>query len=92
MEAMAAGLVPVATDIPANRELITPARDGYLFRPGSEQDLADSIVRAFSREVSSAVLREKRDALMEKICWGTVANRFINSYSQLLMGSCRVQK
>ena len=34
MEAMAAGLPVIASDIPANRELITNGETGYLVRPG----------------------------------------------------------
>lgn len=89
LEAMAAEIVPVATDIEANRGLITHGKDGYLFTPGDEKDLADKIIRAFSHEVSPQMLEEKRRVLEETICWGTVAHRFINSYSQLLTGSPR---
>ncbi|OYW23838.1 MAG: glycosyl transferase [Planctomycetales bacterium 12-60-4] len=34
LEAMSAGLPVVATDIPANRELVVPDETGYLVRPG----------------------------------------------------------
>ena len=34
LEAMAAGLPVIATDIPPNRELIEPGRTGFLVRPG----------------------------------------------------------
>jgi L-malate glycosyltransferase len=92
LEAMAAGLTPVATDITANRELIIHEKDGYLFRPGDEEDLAHNIIRALSHEIAPQMLKEKREFLEDKICWSTVANRFINSYSQLLMGSRRQKK
>jgi L-malate glycosyltransferase len=92
LEAMAAGLTPVATDITANRELIGHEKDGYLFRPGNEEDLAHNIIRALSHEIAPQMLKEKREFLGDKICWSTVANRFINSYSQLLMGSRRLRK
>ncbi|HPJ08679.1 MAG TPA: glycosyltransferase [Deltaproteobacteria bacterium] len=84
LEAMAAELVPVATDIEANRALISHGHDGFLFRPGDEQDLAENILRALSGEISSQTLLQKRSSLKEKIRWSTVADRFINSYNQLL--------
>jgi len=84
LEAMAAGLVPVATDISSNRGLIIHGTDGFLFGPGDEQDLADKVMQAFSGAVSPLVLREKSRDLENRICWSTVADRFINSYSRLL--------
>ncbi|HQP32431.1 MAG TPA: glycosyltransferase, partial [Deltaproteobacteria bacterium] len=84
LETMAAGLVPVATDIGANRALISHGRDGYLFRPGDEQDLAAHILKALSGEISARVLLQKKASLKEKIPWSIIADRFIRSYNQLL--------
>ncbi len=84
LEAMASGLVPVATDIEANRALITHGQDGYLYRPGDEQDLARNILRAFSGEIPTRVLLQKRASLQARIPWSTVADRYISSYNRLL--------
>lgn len=92
LEAMAAGLVPVVTDIEANRALVTHGHDGYLFRPGDEHDLAEGVLRAFSGEISAKALLQKRDALQKRIPWGIVADRFIHGYNQLLTGSRRHTK
>jgi len=43
LEAMAAGLPIVASDIVANRELITHDENGYLFKTGDSADLAKNI-------------------------------------------------
>lgn len=40
MEAMAAGLPVVASDIPANRELVVPEQTGYLVPPGDSVNFA----------------------------------------------------
>ncbi len=92
LEAMAAGLVPVATDIEANRALITHGHDGFLFRPGDEQDLAENILRALSGEISTRVLSQKKASLKETVPWSIVADSFIRSYNQLLKRSHRRMK
>jgi len=45
LEAMACGIVPVVSDIPANSALIKDGRNGLLFRPGDAQGLAGCIRR-----------------------------------------------
>lgn len=84
LEAMAAGLVPVVTDIDANRALVTHGHDGYLFKPGDEQDLAENILKALSGKISASVLLEKKSALRERIPWSIVADRYVRSYNRLL--------
>lgn len=88
LEAMAAGLTPVATDIEPNRALVTDGVDGYLFRPGDHGDLARNIVRALSREIPTKALEEKRTRLKEQVSWGIIADRFLSSYNHVLAGSC----
>ena len=84
MEAMAAGLIPVVSDIEANRSLVTHGRDGYLFRPGNEHDLADKIHMALSTGISFQILDKKRRDIKDMICWNSVAKRFMSSYNQLV--------
>ena len=84
LEAMAAGLTPVATDIDVNRALITPGKDGFLFRPGDEKDLAEKLIRALSCEIPLQTLEHKKESLKDIIVWSTVAKRFITSYTHLV--------
>jgi lipopolysaccharide/colanic/teichoic acid biosynthesis glycosyltransferase/glycosyltransferase involved in cell wall biosynthesis len=44
LEAMAAGLPVVATDIKGNNEMIQSGKNGLLFRPQDKQDFADKIL------------------------------------------------
>ncbi|MGC9324087.1 MAG: glycosyltransferase [Desulfomonilia bacterium] len=83
LEAIAAGLIPVVTDIEPNRSLVEQKKDGYLFVPGNEQDLADKIVQALTEGVPEPVLEQKRSDFKEIIRWSSVANRFISSYNRL---------
>jgi glycosyltransferase involved in cell wall biosynthesis len=62
LEAMAAGMIPVVTDIPENRAFITHGADGYLFRPQDPADLADNIIEAMGMSLPEGVLSEKRNA------------------------------
>lgn len=83
MEAMAAGLIPVVSDIEANRSLVTHGKDGYLFSPGNEHDLADKIHMALSPGIPFQTLDRKRREIKDMICWNSVAKRFMSSYNQL---------
>lgn len=46
LEAMATGLFPILSDIPANREWISDGRNGLLFPPGDQLALAAAMKRA----------------------------------------------
>ncbi|WP_223922011.1 glycosyltransferase [Geobacter sp. AOG2] len=43
MEAMAAGIPVIVSDIPGNRDLVVLGKTGLLFAPGNSQDLAEKI-------------------------------------------------
>ncbi|MFZ6021247.1 MAG: glycosyltransferase, partial [Chloroflexota bacterium] len=46
MEALASGLPVLVSDIPSNREWITPGREGWLFADGDDRVLCEGILRA----------------------------------------------
>jgi glycosyltransferase involved in cell wall biosynthesis len=48
LEAMAAGLFPIVSDIPANREWITDGKTGILFPPGDHRALARCMEHALA--------------------------------------------
>ena len=83
MEAMAAGLVPVVSDIEANRPLVDHGRDGYLFSPGDEKDLSEKLLAALSSGIPPQALEKKRKEIKDMICWNSVAKRFMCSYNRL---------
>ena len=84
LEAMAAGLIPVVSDIEPNRHLISHAKDGFLFKPKDAQNLADNILHAFSHAIESSVLAEKREKIKDRIYWSHIAKKFIALYNQIL--------
>lgn len=67
LEAMACGLFPVVTDIPANREWITDGENGTLVPAARPLQLAQAIIaawndaalRARAREINADVIRER---------------------------------
>lgn len=83
LEAIAAKMIPVATDIEANRALISHGQDGYLFRAGDEKDLARKIIAAFSGSIPLGILDKKSIDFNEMICWNAIAKKFIKNYNRL---------
>ena len=62
LEAMACGLVPVVSRIPANLPWIDDGRNGLLFEPGRPDQLADALRRAiFDSELRARAAVENRD-------------------------------
>jgi len=86
MEAIAAGLIPVVTDIDANRPLIRNGMDGLLFEPGNEKDLAEKIITAFSGAIPPGTLDIKRKEYRSRVSWRSVAGDFISLYKGFSQG------
>jgi glycosyltransferase involved in cell wall biosynthesis len=84
LEAIAAGLVPVVTDIGPNRLYVTHGVDGYLFRPGDAGDLGDKLTQALTRGIPREVLEKKSSDFREKVSWRSVANRFVTGYKEVV--------
>ncbi|MEA3222303.1 MAG: glycosyltransferase [Thermodesulfobacteriota bacterium] len=92
LEAMAAGLIPVVSDIDANRLWITHGKDGYLFEAGNHQDLAKNIITALTDRPPVSLLEQKKAGLKERISWSSVAKRFIDIYTQTIKEASRLQR
>ena len=65
LEAMASGLIPIVSDIPANREWIEHDRNGLLFKPGDDGELATALARAIAYERWMDGAREANRRLVE---------------------------
>jgi glycosyltransferase involved in cell wall biosynthesis len=89
LEAIAAGLVPVVTDIGPNRIYVTHGVDGYLFRPGDAGDLGDKLTQALTRGIPREILEKKKSDFREKVSWRSVANRFVSVYKEVVSSSGR---
>ncbi len=70
LEAMACGLYPVVTDIPANREWIIDGTNGSRFAPGNPDILAEAIIAAWkNRRIRNEALECNRAIILERAKW-----------------------
>lgn len=84
LEAMAAGLIPVVTDIDPNRPWVTHGRDGVLFPTGDHASLAAGIFEALKSAIPEHRIQEKKYAIRENYSWKHIADRFISIYTQTM--------
>jgi glycosyltransferase involved in cell wall biosynthesis len=85
LEAIAAGLTPVVTDIEANRSLVINGKDGFLFTPRDPEDLAEKSIQALSGAISKDELDRKSKHMIDSISWSSIGRKFLTSYNQLVM-------
>jgi phosphatidylinositol alpha-mannosyltransferase len=84
LEAMAAGVPIVASDIAGYRTVLTNAREGYLVAPGDENALAEAVFRvihdpARAKEMGRA--GQMKSALYD---WSLIADRVLDYYGELI--------
>ena len=79
LEAGAAGLPVVATDIPGNCELIRPGETGYLARPGDALDLAVQLFRA----LDDSALPARAAALQQLVRTEYTLERMVGGHIEL---------
>ncbi len=66
LEAMACGLFPILSDIPANREWVAHEKNGLLFPPGNDSYLSECIRRAIVGEPWMVEARVSNRRLVEE--------------------------
>ncbi len=66
MEALACGKAALVSDIPSNREWVTPGKDGWLFPDNDPAALAEGIVQAAAQRQSLAEIGAQARELAEK--------------------------
>ena len=66
LEAMAAGVYPVVSDCPANREWLSGEGDGVFFPPDDVDALAAALTRVIAAPTSWAAARERNRALVRE--------------------------
>jgi len=85
LEAMACGLFPIVTDLPANREWIESGVNGLLVPPDDEVALAQAIVRAAQdpqwRENAG---RQNRQAIARRANWHENMAQVAQAYQALI--------
>jgi L-malate glycosyltransferase len=85
LEAMGAGVFPVVTDIPSNREWISNGDNGFLFPVGDEGSLADRIVEGIrNKELLERAAERNQEIVVEKGHWKKSIYKTIELYDQAL--------
>ena len=88
MEAMAAGLAVIGSDIDGIHELIEPGENGLLFAPGDIQSLTFCLDRLLAEpELREQLGREARRTMIEKkLTWPACARSYLKIYTSLAAG------
>jgi phosphatidylinositol alpha-mannosyltransferase len=87
VEAMAAGVPVVASDIAGYREVLRRDVDGILAPPGDHTALAEGARRVLSDPALAARLREAGRARAERFRWSSVTDEIETAYRQALGGA-----
>jgi glycosyltransferase involved in cell wall biosynthesis len=83
MEALASGLPCLVSDIPGNREWIDDGINGWLFRDGDVEDLAEKILYADKNRGSFAAIGEAaRRTAEQKADWKQNFGKLLEAYNK----------
>jgi len=84
MEALACGLPCLVSDIPANKEWIVDNENGWLFRDGDADHLAEKILAAMNqREKMPEIGRASRRSAEMRADWKKNAEALMNAYREI---------
>lgn len=84
IEALAAGLPVVASDIPGYDAVINPGQDGVLFPPGDPQALADALSGALLNPERRTRLAETGLATVRRYDWSRIAAEIEGIYLEAM--------
>jgi hypothetical protein len=84
VRAIAAGVVPVASRLPAYDELLGDGEHGLLFEPGDVQTLTAHLKRLITEPSLRDDLRAGAEPLRERLTWERVADEFEGVYGELV--------
>jgi glycosyltransferase involved in cell wall biosynthesis len=84
LEAMAMGRACIASDIHANRSVLTSEEDGLLFKSTDSDDLAAQIIRLLQQPgLAKKLGKNAREKIMTNFSIETISRKYIRLYSQL---------
>ncbi|MGI9305489.1 MAG: glycosyltransferase family 4 protein [Gammaproteobacteria bacterium] len=84
LDAMAAGLPVVATNISGNRDIVSPGKNGYLVEPGDIDALAERVIRLLRDEAVSRQLGQAATDSVRKYGWDEIANQYLDLYNEAI--------
>lgn len=84
MEALASGLPCLVSDIPGNQEWIVDGENGWLFRDGNADDLAEKILYAIKhRKRFKKIGESARKTAEQKADWKKNFGKLLEAYEQI---------
>lgn len=84
VEAMACGLVPVASAIPGVVDIVEHGRDGLLAEPGDAEAFRDAVVRLLDDVEERGRMRRNARARIAADSWSAIADWTLEQYSAAL--------
>ena len=91
LEAMSYGLLCLASDIPANREVVGLSEERF-FKAGDVQALAGKIGEFIDRPLTEEERKRQMDMVAEWYNWERIAERTLEVYRRVEKGRIRVDK
>lgn len=92
MEALASGLPCLVSDIPGNKEWIQDGVNGWLFRDGDAEDLAEKILYAVrNRSLFEGIGAAARKTAEEKADWKKNFGKLLEAYNRSLSRRAKSQ-
>jgi glycosyltransferase involved in cell wall biosynthesis len=83
MEALASGLPCLVSDIPGNKEWIVEGENGWLFRDGDVNDLAEKILYTIkNRKLFHQIGESARKTAEQKADWKKNFGKLLEAYSK----------
>jgi phosphatidylinositol alpha-mannosyltransferase len=84
LEAMAAGIPIVATDIPGYRTVMSSGLEGLMVQPENEMVLADAIVRLLGDPEMRQRMGQQGREKAARYDWSLIARQILDLYAQLI--------
>ena len=82
LEAMACGCVPVVTNIPSFKKITGEGHYGYLFEPGDENGLLDTLIKVKLTDLE-AFSEKIRDHFKQELSFSSIARKLFKLCAQL---------
>ena len=89
LEAMAAGLPVVASDIEGYAQVLTDGREGFLVPPRNERLLADAVCRVLQDRALAATLGANGLISAQEYSWPRIAEQIVDFYVKTGLRSLR---
>jgi glycosyltransferase involved in cell wall biosynthesis len=87
LEAMACGLLPIATDIPGSREILKADQNSIIVPPRSQIEIEKALEKVISNTKYLNELRRNAYSTAQSFSWACVANERVKLYEDYLEAS-----